>query len=311
MPIISFIIPLYNHLSYTQAMLDSLLCSLSDTLDYEVLLVDDASTDDTPIWLQGLEHPRVRFLINPQNQGYARTNNRGVIAARSEYLGLLNNDLLFISGWFEPLFKILTDPMLNAGLVGNVQYRVGDQSIDHAGVQLNLRGQFEHIHTIEAHREYRKVAWVTGACMLIRRDLFQDLGGFDTRYRNGCEDIDLCFKIRQARKHVFVSYLSQIQHHVSLSRGSVSLQNERNSQLLFKQWRSEIKHALANLWTQTLQTDITRVIDECLESYISPKLLATPHLAGRLIAESMLLKQESHWIKILPVWDTEYLHYDR
>jgi hypothetical protein len=147
--------------------------------------------------------------------------------------------------------------------------------------------------------------------MLMRRDLFQCLGGFDTRYCNGCEDIDLCFKIRQARKHVFVSYLSQIQHHVSLSRGSVSLQNERNSQLLFKQWRSEIKHALANLWTQTLQTDITRVIDECLESYISPKLLATPHLAGRLIAESMLLKQESHWIKILPVWDTEYLHYDR
>ena len=300
MPIISFIIPLYNHLPHTQAMLESLLYSLPEELDYEVLLVDDASTDDTLSWLQIIKHPRIRFFTNLYNQGYARTNNRGVEVAKGEYLGLLNNDLLFTPNWFEPLFALLTDPLLNAGLVGNTQYRVTDQTIDHAGVQLNLSGQFEHIQTLDETRSYRKANWVTGACVLMRRDTFRALGSFGTQYINGCEDIDLCFKVRQAHKNVFVSHQSRIQHHVSLSRGTVSLQNERNSQILFKRWRREIKQILAQQWTQKLQTDPTQTFNEYLGGYLSPALLATPHLAGRIIAESMLVKQEKRWAEILP-----------
>lgn len=299
MPTISFIIPLYNHLPHTQAMLESLLSSLPDGLDYEVLLVDDASTDGTQTWLHSIGHPRLRFLTNQQNQGYARSNNRGVEAAQGEYLGLLNNDLLLTPGWFEPMFAILTDPLLNAGLVGNIQYRVADQTLDHAGVQLNLRGQFEHAQTLDETKHYQKANWVTGACMLMRRDTFRALGSFSVKYRNGCEDIDLCFKIRQARKNIFVSHRSRIQHHVSLSRGTVSLQNERNSQLLFQQWRREIKHILAQQWTQALQTNQEIAINKYLDGYLPAELQNMPHLAGRLIAEDMLQKQERHWSLIL------------
>lgn len=299
MTTISFIIPLYNHLPHTQAMLESLLSSLPKGLDYEILLVDDASTDGTQAWLQSIDHPRIRFLTNQQNQGYAHTNNRGVEAAQGEYLGLLNNDLLFTLGWFEPLFAILTDPLLNAGLVGNAQYRVADQTLDHAGVQLNLRGQFEHIQTLDATRSYQKANWVTGACVLIQRDTFRALGSFGTQYLNGCEDIDLCFKVRQARKNIFVSYQSRIQHYVSLSRGTVSLQNERNSQLLFQQWRREIKHILAQQWTQALQTNPEIAINKYLDGYLPAELQNMPHLAGRLIAEDMLQKQERHWSLIM------------
>ena len=300
MPTISFIVPLYNHLQHTQEMLDSLIQSLPEWLDYEIILVDDASTDSTREWLYNLNSPRIRFLINQDNQGYARTNNRGIAEAKGEYLGLLNNDLLFELGWFEPMFEILTNSLLNTGLVGNIQYKIADQTIDHTGVQLNLCGQFEHIHDISENKAYQKISWVTGACIFIRRGFFQALNGFDTNYLNGCEDIDLCFKVQQTKKSIFISYKSCIQHHVSLSRGKVSLQNERNSQILFKRWRREIKQILAQQWTQKLQTDPTQTFNEYLGGYLSPALLATPHLAGRIIAESMLVKQEKRWAEILP-----------
>jgi GT2 family glycosyltransferase len=122
-PFVSFVVPLYNHLEQTQAMLESLQASLPANLDYEIILVDDASTDGTREWLQQLNVPRVHTILNPLNGGYARANNTGVALARGEILGLLNNDLLFEPGWLEPMLDILGLPALNAGLVGNVQVR--------------------------------------------------------------------------------------------------------------------------------------------------------------------------------------------
>lgn len=97
---------------------------------------------------------------------------------------------------------------------------------------------------------------------------------------------------RQARKNIFVSHQSRIQHYVSLSRGTVSLQNERNSQLLFQQWRREIKHILAQQWTQALQTNQKIAINKYLDGYLPAELQNMPYLAGRLIAEDMLQKKK-------------------
>ena len=98
-PFVSFVVPLTNHLEQTQALLESLQASLPADLDYEVILVDDASTDGTREWLGPLDRPRVRKILKALNGGYARANNAGVGLARGEFLGLLNNDLLFEPGW--------------------------------------------------------------------------------------------------------------------------------------------------------------------------------------------------------------------
>ena len=65
--------------------------------------------------------------------------------AKGRYLGLLNNDLLFEPGWLEPILAVFDDSLLNAGIVGNLQYRVADKALDHAGVVLMPCGKFDHI----------------------------------------------------------------------------------------------------------------------------------------------------------------------
>ena len=296
---ISFIVPLHNHLKHTQEMLGSLLTSLPEGLDFEVILVDDASSDGTAAWLSHLDHPRVRWLINPQNLGYAEANNRGAAEARGDVLGLLNNDLLFAPGWLEPMLNLLTHPQHNAGLVGNVQRRVAGGEIDHAGIRLNLKGQFEHVRALEAGSAWVRLPWVTGACMLIRRDLFDAVGGFDTRYRNGCEDVDLCFKVAGARKAIYVARDSCIQHHVSLSRKCVTDRDERNSRALFARWRSEIKRELAKLWAARLTDAQAQDDASALADTLTSHFIATPHAAGRTLAEALLQQQEQRWARML------------
>lgn len=292
---ISFVVPLYNHLAESQVMLYSLLESLPAALSHEVIIVDDASTDGTRNWLAGLALSNVRVLINDQNLGYAKTNNRGVATAQGELLCLLNNDLVFEPGWLEPMLTMISSVPLRAGVVGNVHYRVVDGQLDHAGVYLSQAGAFMHKRPDPLpDRVIDKQIAVTGACVLMRRALFDEVGGFDERFINGCEDIDLCYKLRSLGLSILVSYESQIRHHVSLSRGKVSLQNERNSQMLFAKWRKEIKQDLAAVWLPLLQAR-SGWDKALLPGALSAEFMDSPHTAARLVAESVMCAKEAYW----------------
>jgi GT2 family glycosyltransferase len=298
-PHISFVIPLFNHLEQTRKMLSSLMASLPNSLSYELILADDGSTDGTRDWLRDLDDPRIQKILNAKNLGYAKTNNIAALLAKGEYLGLLNNDLVFKPEWLEPMLAALQDPALNAGIVGNLQYRVEDHALDHAGVVLTPRGQFDHLR-IEHDDPIQpaRVYVATGACQLIRKADFDALGGFDEVFVNGCEDIDLCLKMRAAGKEIYVAPSSRILHHVSLSRSRVSLQNEKNSQYLYSKWRREIKLQLTKCWISLLSHP-----DEDYSSYIDGELTPTfksqPHIAAMTIAEAALQREELRWIREL------------
>ncbi len=293
LPKISFVVPLFNHLAETREMLASLQASLPDGLDYEIILADDASTDGTAAWLKTLRDPRIKVLISEMNRGYAANNNAGVRLARGEILGLLNNDLLFESGWLEPMLAVLLSPELKAGLVGNVQYRVADGAVDHAGVVLIPEGQFHHIRTLP-NKPHVKALAVTGACMLLRKADFEAVGGFDETFINGCEDIDLCFKLRTAGKAIYLASESRIRHHVSLSRKTNTQQDLRNSRHLFARWRPEIKRELSEVWRALLAAGTQAYADK-LSGELAAEFVATPHAATRVIAEAMLRRVESFW----------------
>lgn len=298
--VISFVVPLFNHLAQTQAMLASLRTSLPVGLRYEIILVDDGSTDGTRGWLATLAEPQVRTHLNAKNMGFARSCNAGVALAKGVLIGLLNNDLLFERGWLEPMLAVLDAPYLRAGLVGNVQFRVADGALDHAGVRLNLQGQFEHVRTLPpSEREAVEVSAVTGACLVVRRADFYAMGGFDERYLNGAEDIDLCFKLRAAGHRIYLAPRSRIRHHVSLSRKQVATRDERNSQLLFMRWRKEIKHQLAGCWAERLQARGCNDEGADLVETLTPDFVANPHAAGLVIAEGLLCRQEQRWARLL------------
>jgi GT2 family glycosyltransferase len=248
---VSFVIPLYNCLPLTQAMLASLHASLPTGLDHEVILVDDGSTDGTRDWLETVGGT-CRVILNERNLGYAGANNRGVAAATKDLVALLNNDLVLPLRWLEPMLAVHRGLGARAGLVGNVQLDARTGQVDHTGIFINLKGKPEHDRR-EAQgwgtllHGWHAVDAATGACLLVARDTWHRLGGFDEGFRNGGEDVDLCFRARRAGLVNAVADRSVVRHHVSSSPGR-ALRNEENSRHLTLRWRAELVDCAARHW---------------------------------------------------------------
>ena len=262
---VSFIIPLFNNLALTRACVASLQATLPAGLTHEIILVDDGSTDDTRSWLATLGPP-FRVVLNDRNLGYAAANNRAIAIARGDVLALLNNDLVFLP---------------RAGLIGNIQLDAGTGAIDHTGIIINQQGKPVHDRALPARRSrlfssVRPVPALTGACVLVKRALWQQLGGFDEGYVNGGEDVDLCFRARAVGRTNAVALRSVVRHHISASVGR-KLHDEENS------------YRLARRWQQELVTDPGALREWCLEC--SEKILREPRYQDRGLALRTFLFQ--------------------
>jgi len=267
---VSFIIPLYNCLGHTRECLRTLQATLPAGLAHEIILVDDGSTDGTREWLAtvgpalvagpplataphpGLPtsgSPTIRVQLNDKNLGFAGTCNRGAAAATGDLLFFLNNDLVLLPGWFEPMQAAFAR-FPDAGLVGNVQRNAATGAVDHAGIYFAHTGKPAHDTSrplLARLTGYRTVPAVTGACLAIRRDRWTELGGFDTAFVNGGEDIDLAFRASARGLRHYVALRSVVRHHISASAGR-KLRDEQNSRLLATRWRNAIAPHSARDW---------------------------------------------------------------
>lgn len=236
---VSFVIPLFNCLPLTQAMLHSLEATLPLGLEYEIVFVDDGSTDGTRAWLQSLQGARFKTVLNAENLGYAASNNRGAAVANGELLALLNNDLVLTPDWLPPMLD-LHATLSSPGAIGNVQLSVRTREVDHAGILIGAKGKPMHDRCGPQWMERTRMPpAVTGACLLIDRSLWQQLGGFDEGFINGCEDVDLCLRASAQRRTNAVALRSVIQHHVSASPGRKQ-RDEANTRRLVLRWRDEL-----------------------------------------------------------------------
>jgi len=203
-PRASIVIPLFNRSDLTRECLAALVEHTRDDL-YEVIIVDNGSTDDTADLLAGLSGD-VTIISNPQNRGFAAACNQGAAAARADVVLLLNNDVIVTEGWLEPLLEVL-DLHHDVGAVGSLLL-YPDGKVQHAGVLLAdtvncpleamnaFRGaQRLDSSAISTPRNYQAV---TGALMAIRTRAFAEAGGFDEGYWNGLEDVDLCLQLGRA-----------------------------------------------------------------------------------------------------------------
>lgn len=270
---ITFSIATCNGLELTRACLRSLEQTV-DLSTHEVLIIDDASTDETPEFLSTLQHP-YRTFLNKNRLGFAANHNHNARSASGDLLCLLNNDLFFLPHWLEPMLEIIQHRP-NAGIVGNVQWSPRTGRYDHMGqivgeeiVPCHL-GQHWPFHPFRGVRQYLSV---TGACILIRRDLFLEHNGFDVAYRNGCEDTDLCLRLHTTGKRNYVAHESIIHHHVSSAPGR-NAQDKPNEKLLLERWetflRSERKSSNHRKWAAI--NYILRFLDRPWR-YNGPKLL--------------------------------------
>jgi GT2 family glycosyltransferase len=304
---VSFIIPLYNCLPLTQAMLASLRETLPPGLDGEIILVDDGSTDGTRAWLKDLPAP-CRTILNERNLGFAGACNRGAAAATGEIIFFLNNDLVLLPHWLEPMLAAF-DRCPRAGLIGNVQLNAATGTVDHAGIYFNHQGKPAHRTDLSISTRWlgwpacREVDALTGACFGLRCTTWQQLGGFDEGFINGSEDIDLALRATATGLHHYVALTSVVRHHISASAGR-NLRNEHNTWRLVQRWTQPIAALAAKDWSRhqvVTHADQSGVFDyHAVQSALAYLLLwPAPPLAVREGVAAAMAQERQRWRELL------------
>jgi GT2 family glycosyltransferase len=189
-------------------------------------------------------------------------------------------------------------------VVGNVQLSHATGAVDHTGIVFNAKGKPEH-RTDRGWpgQAVRRVDAVTGACLALRRDLWNQLGGFDEGFRNGCEDIDLCLRAGRAGWRIYVALRSVVRHHISTSLGRKQ-RDEQNTRRLFLAWRNAIapritahtaRACLAASWDEPRDYP-----DALLARDAFLHLMGWPASARVLAASQAMLDLElAHWAELL------------
>jgi len=235
MPKISILISVYGQLAMTKRCLAALHDTLSGKLDYEVLLIDDASLDDTADYLRSLDHPH-RCYFNHKNSGFSINNNRLALEAKGEYLLFLNNDAFVKGDWLAPMLAVFQKHE-SVGMVGNVQKLAGSIRYDHMGVVFGPGGHPRHFGQGYFHNPFkgmvRRWSAVTAACAMVRRDTFLEVGGFDEDFINGCEDVELCVRMSSFGFQNYVAHDSVVEHVKGASRGRKKY-NRQNFEILMR-----------------------------------------------------------------------------
>lgn len=224
-PAASVIIPVYNRADLTALCLGA-LARERPAVPHEILVVNDGSSDQTPVLLQRYRGA-CRVLHNAANRGFATACNQGATAARGQYLVFLNNDTLPHAGWLDELVRVAAaEP--DVGAVGCKILSWDGTRLCHAGLVLRdappwplflhylYRGAPPGFPAANKQRDFQAV---TGACMLVPGELFRRIGGFDPQYRNGFEDVDLCFRIRTLGRRVIYTPRAVVRHFEHASPG--------------------------------------------------------------------------------------------
>jgi GT2 family glycosyltransferase len=210
LPSVDIIIPSFNSIGYTETCLAALRETLPGDFSGKVIVVDDASTDDTPKVLRRLARLNswLEVVRNRENLGFIGTCNRGAGLASSEYIVFLNNDTVPLPGWLEALLRTFRD-FPDAGAVGG-RLVYPDGRLQEAGAVIFRDGSGANVGKWSDDPDapvftyVREVDYCSGALLAMKRGLFADLGGFDTRYRPAYyEDTDLCFSVRAAGYRVY------------------------------------------------------------------------------------------------------------
>ncbi len=221
-PEVSVVVPVHGKWDYTARCLAALALDLPE-VPYEVLVVDDASPDDTVERLQQVAG--VRSVALEDNVGFVKACNAGIAASRGRYVVLLNNDTEPAPGWLDALYRTAEqDPTV--GVVG-AKLVYGDGSLQEAGGIIWSDGDGWNYGRGDdpddpAYGFVRDVDYCSGAALLVRTSLLQVLGGgLDERYAPAYyEDTDLCFAAREQGYRVVYQPASVVVHHEGVSHGT-------------------------------------------------------------------------------------------
>jgi GT2 family glycosyltransferase len=266
-PLVSIIIPTRDRAELLQTCLRSILDRT--TYDpFELLIVDNGSVEEQAIALlaDAAKDPRVRVLSYPRAFNYSAINNFAARAARGEILALVNNDIEVISpDWLTEMVAWAAQPEI--GCVGAKLYYPNDR-VQHAGVILGLGGVAGHAHKYHPrdHGGYfgrlklvQTLSAVTGACLVVRKDVYEKVGGLDEKNLGiAFNDVDFSLKVQQIGYRNVWTPFAELYHHESVSRGHENTPDKR------ERFAKEVRF-MVQKWGKLLEND----------PYYSPHLTRT------------------------------------
>jgi GT2 family glycosyltransferase/glycosyltransferase involved in cell wall biosynthesis len=250
-PRVSIIMLTWNGLAVTQACIESIR-TYTDPATYQLLVVDNGSTDGTREWLEA--QTNITLIANRTNLGFTHGNNQGMAAAPAgNNLLLLNNDTLIThAGWLDHL-QAVAHSHTSYGIVGCTLLHSNGR-LQHAGTYMpdslwgyqigggeRYLGQYPGVRVVDG---------ITGACMYIRRDVYNTIGGLNPAYFSYYEDSDYCMRARRAGFQIVVTGAVQIIHHENTS----SRVNQSDWQAMFSMGRQIFERT----WRETLDQRYTR-----------------------------------------------------
>jgi O-antigen biosynthesis protein len=252
-PLVSILIPTKDQPRLLQQCIESL--DRSSYRNYEIVLIDNGSErPETKALYDSLgQRPHVRMISWPGPFNFAAINNDAAHHARGEMLLLLNDDTEAVNpDWMERMLELAIQP--EVGAVG-AKLLYGDGTIQHAGVILGicrLTGHYQKRFPGNSAGYgnrlvcIQNLSAVTGACLMMRRSVFHEAGGFDVGFRVSHNDIDLCLKVRRLGYQVLWTPYAELRHHESATRGCDDATPEKQALACYEdlrfrwKWRAEL-----------------------------------------------------------------------
>ncbi len=245
---VSIIIPVFNNAKYTFNCINS-ISENTKGVEYEIIIVDNASTDQTSKVLKEMKNLTV--VTNTENLGFVEACNIGARAASSKYLVFLNNDTEVKEGWLKALVDTakMDAPV---GMVGAKLLYPDGKLQEAGGIVWDDGSAWNYGRGDDPEKpEYnylREVDYCSAACILVRKDLFEKVNGFDIRYIPAyCEDSDLAFTIRKFGYRVLYQPQSEVIHFEGITAGTdISTGIKKYQEINKKKFTEKWKEVLVN-----------------------------------------------------------------
>lgn len=217
---LSIITLTYNKLKYTKKFIESLY---KYTHDFELIIVDNGSTDGTIEYLKGLQN--IKLILNKENLGFSKGNNQGLEIAKGEYIGFLNNDILLSPNWFEEIEKVFEQE--NAGFVSPRQ-------INPYYDKANERNYLKYFKPKPYNKDFDECVF---SCVVTKRSVLDKIGTFDENYSPAFfEDNDLKFRAINEGFGVYVANNCCFFHFGSVTSASLNFKFAKNKEYFYSKY---------------------------------------------------------------------------